>query len=439
MQRSEEQTMSSTLSRLLRVDFPSVQTRLNAEEEAVVIETLRNGPTWSQGEEQRAFEREFTQYIGCADSIAVSSCTSALEMAAALCGLAPGDEVILPAHTFVSSAVPFARTGARLVFADIDPATRLLSAEFVKPCLTERTKAMVVVHLYGLPADMDPILRLAEEHHLKVVEDVAQAPGAVYKGRKAGSMGDFAAFSFHNQKNISTLGEGGMLTVRNPADGERARKLRWMGNWPFAGDRGRYWVPAMGNLVSGMQGVWPFNFCLSEVQCAVGRRLLRRLDAIDAQRRAQADLIRSALADVPELSFQQVPEGHVHAYHLLVAHYDSSKSQGTRDDLIQRLHQDYGIKCIVQYWPLYRSELFQSFGYGNVRLPNTDEFFDNMISFPFWSDMPEATLHYMADGIRAAVESLRRRGQAEPVGFPTAPPVSRVPARGRQVSNRRRR
>ena len=399
--------MPVTLSPRLRVDFPAVQTRLNAEEEAVVMETIRNSPTWSQGEQQQAFEQEFTRYVECADSLAVSSCTSALEMAAALCGLTPEDEVILPAHTFVSSAVPFARTGARLVFADIDPATRLLSAQFVKPCLTGRTKVIVAVHLYGLSVDMDPILRLAREHGLKVVEDVAQAPGAVYKGRRTGSMGDFAAFSFHNQKNISTLGEGGMLTIRDAADGERARKLRWMGNWPFAGERERYWLPAMGNLVSGMKGVWPFNFCLSEVQCAVGRRLLRRLDAINARRRAQADVIRSALTDVPELSFQRVPEGYLHAYHLLVAHFDSSRTRGTRDDLIQLLHRDYGIKCIVQYWPLYRSELFRSFGYGDIRLSNTDAFFDNMISFPFWSDMPEETLRYMAHSIRSAVQGMR--------------------------------
>lgn len=399
--------MPESVSSRLQVDFPAVQTRLNTEEEAVVMETIRNSPTWSQGEQQQAFEREFTRYVGCADSLAVSSCTSALEMSAALCGLTAQDEVILPAHTFVSSAVPFARTGARLVFADIDPATRLLSAEHVKSCLTERSKAIVVVHLYGLPADMDPILRLAREHGLKVVEDVAQAPGAAYKGRRTGSLGDFAAFSFHNQKNISTLGEGGMLTVSDPEDGERARKLRWMGNWPFAGERERYWKPAMGNLVSGMKGVWPFNFCLSEVQCAVGRKLLQRLDAINARRRVQADFIRSALADVPELDFQRVPEGHLHAYHLLVARFDSSARGGTRDDLMEMLHRDYGIRCIVQYWPLYRSELFQSFGYEDVRLPNTDDFFDNMISFPFWSDMPEETLGYMADSIRSAVERLR--------------------------------
>ena len=399
--------MNSKIPQQLRVDFPAVQTRLNKEEEALLVEIIRHSPTWSQGEQMEAFEREFSQYVGCSDSLAVSSCTAALEMAATLCGLHQGDEVILPAHTFVSSAVPFARTGAQLIFADIDPSTHLISAESMKPCLSEKTKVLVVVHLYGLPVDMDPILRLAEEYGLRVVEDVAQAPGAIYHGQKTGSMGDYAAFSFHNQKNISTLGEGGMLAVRDTSDGDRARKLRWMGSWPFTGDRKHYWKPAMSNLVSGMKGVWPFNFCLSEVQCAVGRKLLQRLDAINEERRTQATFIRQAVADIPELSFQYIPKGHVHAYHLLVAQYDGSKSNCTRDNLIDLLFQDYGIKCIVQYWPLYRSELFQSFGYGKIRLTNTDHFFDNMISFPFWSGMPKETLNYMAKSIRSAVIQLR--------------------------------
>jgi dTDP-4-amino-4,6-dideoxygalactose transaminase len=297
------------------------------------------------------------------------------------------------------------------VFADIDPAMRVVSAQTVRPCITAKTKAIVVVHLYGLPADMDPILELAGQRGIKIVEDVAQSPGGIYKGKRTGSIGDYGCFSFQNQKNISTLGEGGMLTVKEAFQGELARKLRWMGHWPFAGPRDRYWVPAMGNLVSDIEGVWPFNFCLSEVQCAVGRQLLKRLDAINEERRAQASLIRKGLADVPELSFQQVPEGHVHAYHLLSARYDGSAGGKTRDDLIELLFKEYGIKCVVQYWPLYRSDLFRAFGYGNLHLPNTDHFFDNMVSFPFWSGIPQETLHYMVASIREAVEKLRERGK----------------------------
>ncbi len=398
----------STIATRMRVDFPAVQTRLTAEEESVVIQTLREDATWSQGEQQKHFEREFTEYVGCADSVAVSSCTSALELAATLLRLGPGDEVILPAHTFVSSAVPFARTGARLVFADIHPETRVVTAESIRACLSPRTKAAVVVHLYGLPADMDPILELAAERNVSVVEDTAQASGATYKGRKTGSMGDFGCFSFQTQKNMSTLGEGGMLTMRNREHGEVARKLRWMGTWPFAGERARYWVPAMGNLVAGMEGVWPFNFCLSEVQCAVGRLLLKRLDALNEERRRQAEFFREGLKDFPELVFQHVPNGHAHVYHLLSARYDGAPFSQTRDDLIEILYREYEIKCIVQYWPLQRSDLFRSFGYGDASAPECDRFFDNMISFPFWTAMPKDVMAYMLESIRSALQALRR-------------------------------
>lgn len=392
----------------MKVEFPAVQTRLTPAEEEVLLRTLRENPTWSQGEEQKRFEQEFTSYIGCADSVAVSSCTAALELAATLLRLGPDDEVILPAHTFVSSAVPFGRTGARIVFADIDPDTRVVTADTIRRCLSPRTKAAVVVHLYGLPADMDPILELASQNGFAIVEDSAQAAGATYKGRKTGSMGDFGCFSFQTQKNMSTLGEGGMLTVRRKGDAEIARKLRWMGIWPFPGERARYWAPAMGNLVAGLEGVWPFNFCLSEAQCAVGRLLLRRLDEINEERRAQARLIRDGLREFPELVFQHVPAERTHAYHLLSARFDGASYGKTRDDLIDLLYREYNLKCIVQYWPLYRSELFQSFGFGQADVPECDRFFDNMISFPFWSAMPEEVMAYMVQSVGEAIARLRR-------------------------------
>jgi dTDP-4-amino-4,6-dideoxygalactose transaminase len=391
----------------LRIDFPAVQTRLTLEEEQAVLEVIRHAPTWTQGDQQKAFEKEFCEYIGCTDSVAVCSGTAALELAATLARIGPDDEVIVPAHTFVSTAVPFARAGAKIVFADIDPHMRVVSAETITPCISPRTKAIVIVHLYGLPADMDAILEMAARHGIAVIEDCAQSPGAVYKGRKTGSMGDFGCFSFQNQKNISTLGEGGMLTVKDSKQGELARKLRWMGHWPFAGERDRYWVPAMTNLVPAIEGVWPFNYCISEVQCAVGRHLLKRLDTINEERRSQADFFRDRLADISELSFQHVPEGHSHAYHLLSARYDGSAYGRTRDDLINLLYNDYGIKAIVQYWPLYRSDLFRAFGYKDLKLPNSDHFFDNMVSFPFWSGMPLETLSYMANRTQKAIERLR--------------------------------
>ena len=223
--------------------------------------------------------------------------------------------------------------------------------------------------------------------------------------RKAGTFGDFACFSFHTHKNMTTLGEGGMLICRSEEHDTAARKLRWMGNWPFAGPRERYWLPAMGDLVAPLRGVWPANYCMGEIQAAVGRAALKRLDAINEGRRRQARRFQSVLADCRELSFQTVPEPDAHVYHLMAARVDGVD----RDALIERLFREYEIKCIVQYIPLCRTPLFREFGLDAADCPNSDAFFDNMISFPWWSDMPEDVLDYMARSTRSAVEELRNR------------------------------
>ncbi len=398
---------TSETETLTPIAMPGVQTRLNREEEQTVLNVLREANTLTTGPEGEAFEKEFAAYSGAAEAICVNSCTSALELSAMLSGLGKGDEVILPAHTFVATAVPFARTGATLRWADVDPDTRVISAETIAPHLTSATRVVVVVHLYGLTADMDPIMQLAEEHGLVVVEDCAQAPGAIYKERRVGSIGDFGCFSFHTHKNITTLGEGGILTVRNPEHGSQARRLRWLGNCPFEGERAQYWKPAMSNLVEPMPGKLPLNYCMGEPNSAVGRLLIKRLDDINRQRRHQADRFIGALQDLPEFNFQKILPGCQHAYHLMAARFDGTSSGKTRDDLIGLLNEDYNLTCIVQYWPLNRSELFQNAGFGEADVPESDRFFDNMVSFPWWSDMTDEVLDDMAGRVIAAVQELR--------------------------------
>ena len=389
------------------ISMTGVQTRMNAKEEQVLLDVLRNAPSLSTGEQGAAFEREWSAFIGCIDSVSVCNCSAALELSAILSGAGPGDEVILPAHTFVSSAVPFGRTGATLRWADIESDTFLISAKSVESMINEKTKVIVVVHLYGMPADMDAIMSLANQNGIMVVEDCAQAPGAKYKGRRVGSMGHFGCFSFHTHKNITTLGEGGMLTVQDKPHGEAARRLRWMGNWPFEGERQRYWLPAMSNLVEPIAGQWPHNYCMGEPNCAVGRLLMKRLDAIDNQRRSQARRFIGGLADFPELNFQKVPPDHEHAYHLMAARYDGGSYGKTRDDLIQLLFEKYKIKCLVHYWPLNRSELFRSFGFEQAKVPDTDHFFDNMLGFPWWSNMGDELVDDMAGRTCDALQELR--------------------------------
>ena len=277
----------------------------------------------------------------------------------------------------------------------------------IAPLVSDRTKAVVVVHLYGLPADMDPIMALADKHGFAVVEDCAQAPGALYKDRRVGSIGHFGCFSFQTAKNMQTLGEGGMLTVRDAKHAIQARRMRWMGIWAWEGKRDKDWVPAGNNLVEPIPGRWPANYCMGEPNAAVGRMMLRRLDAINQQRRHQAARFTAALAEYPELSFQHVPDGCQHAYHLMSARYDSQQSGRPRDDLMILLREKYQLTCIVQYWPLYRAELFQKFGFGDADVPQTNRFYDNMISFPWWSDMPDDLIDEMADRTRQALDELR--------------------------------
>ncbi len=401
--------VATEIARTIRM--PGVQTRLSSDEEQELLRVLRESNSLSVGAggctENDAFETDFTQFVGCSDSVAVSSCTSALELSATLTGLGPDDEVIMPAHTFIATAVPFARTSANIRWADIDPGTRVINADTIRPLITKRTKVVVVVHLYGLPADMDSIIALADQHGFFVIEDCAQAPGAIYKGRRVGSIGHFGCFSFQTHKNMQTLGEGGMLTVRDKQHGEQARRLRWMGIWPWKGKREKSWIPAGNDIVEPIPGRWPVNYCMGEPNAAVGRMMLKRLDKINDGRRRQAIRFMEALSDYPELCFQHVPNDCHHVYHLMAARYDGQSSGHHRDDLFILLQDKYQLHAIVQYWPLNRSELFQKFGFGDANVPETDRFYDNMISFPWWSDMSDELIDDMARRTCKAIDELR--------------------------------
>jgi perosamine synthetase len=379
------------------------------EEIATVVDAMRNADPQTQGRYQVEFERAAATYLGASYCFAVTSCTSALELAALLCGLRPGDEVIIPAHTFAASAIPFARYGARLKWADIDADSRVVTADTIRPLITPRTRVVVVVHLYGLVCDMDPIMALARQHGLLVVEDVAQAMGARYKDRQAGTIGDFGCFSFHTHKNITTLGEGGMLTAARLQHAALLPGLRHNGMRPYPEERPRYWIPAMSDVDFDLDGQWPYNFCLGEVQCALGTKMLQRLDAINAERARRALRFIGEFADYPELIFQRAPAGCGHSWHLLAARYDGSAWGASRDDFMSVLAFSTGVRAAVQYCPLYRYPMFQRAGFGFADCPQTDRFFDNMISFPFQQWMPEGQFSQMISLVKRALDEVRRR------------------------------
>ncbi|PCI40930.1 MAG: aminotransferase [Rhodospirillaceae bacterium] len=377
------------------------------EEIATVVEAMRAADPLTQGHYQSEFEDRFKTYTQANHAFAVSSCTAALELSALLCDLGPDDEVILPAHTFAATAIPFARTGAKLVWADIDSDTRVVTVDTIHPLITDNTKVIIVVHLYGLMCDMDPIMDLAKIHNVLVVEDAAQAVGVSYKGRQAGSIGDFGCFSFHTHKNISTLGEGGMLTVKSDEHAKLVPGLRHNGMRGYEGDRPHYWVPAMSNVDFDVDGLWPYNFCIGEVQCALGSKLLDRLKTINADRKTRADRFIEAFRDYPELEFQKIPKDCEHAWHLMAVRYNGAQFGATRDDFLSLLAYTHGIKAVVQYHPLYRYPLFEKAGFGKADCPNTENFFDNMVSFPFQHWMSEKEFTDMINLTRRALDDIR--------------------------------
>jgi dTDP-4-amino-4,6-dideoxygalactose transaminase len=371
-----------------------------------VVETMESAEPLTQGTHRNQFEASFVNFQGGkGKAFAVGSATDALEITAQLCQFEHGDEFIIPAHTYTASCYPFIKKGGTPVWADIDLETRVVTAETIEKCVTPKTKAIVVVHLYGYAAEIAPIIELAKSKNLTVIEDAAQAIGSIYKENRVGSLADFGIFSFHSHKNMSTLGEGGMLWVNDSKIAEQIPLLRHNGHCDFDFEREDYWIPAMGNVdLPQLNGktMMPNNYCLGEVQCALGQKLLERVDKINSEKRRRALLFINELKNFPEIEFHKV-ENDRHNYHLLVA----KLANGKRNDFIRIMSKRFSIQCVVQYFPLNRYDLYAKLGYGNADIPNTDNFFDNMVSFPFQQTLTDSQLSYMIDSTQEVLQSFR--------------------------------
>lgn len=392
----------------IKVNFSGRALRYTEDEIATVVEAMQNADPLTQSRYMLAFQDKFAAYQGVAQGscFAVMNGVSALELSAQLCDFQPGDEVVIPSHTFTASAYPYAKKGAKLVWADVDLHTRVVTAASIEKVLTPKTRAIVVVHLYGYVADMPAIMALGRARGIPVIEDAAQSIGADIDGVKSGAFGDMAIFSFHSHKNLTTLGEGGMLYVRDPKLAALVPPLRHNGHCAFAGERPDYWKPAMGNVDMPMlhgHMLWPNNYCLGEVECALGAKMLDRIDSINAEKRERALRFIDALADFPELEFQRVATSR-HNYHLLTARMTSGIKQ--RDALIRALYEEKGIKCVVQYIPLDRYDFYKRIGMGTANCPNADLFYDTMISFPFQHWLTPAEFDYMLAATREVLAKI---------------------------------
>jgi len=240
-----------------------------------------------------------------------------------------------------------------------------------------------------------------------VIEDCAQALDCRIDGRHVGTFGDFGCFSFNSAKTMTTLGEGGALTVRDAEDAKKVPGLRCWGSGPFDYERERYWVPAMSNVDMDIEGVWPENFCIGEAQCALGSEQLKSVIHNNNILIEQDRIIREQLKETPEISFPEVIEGGRYVVHQYIMHFDGSAFGTNRNDLLDIMTKEYGIRCIVQYHPLYRYPLFQKLGMGAFDCPFTDKWWDGSFSFPWWCGIGDDDIKYMTGSLKSAVASLK--------------------------------
>ncbi len=334
--------------------IPIAKPLIGAEEKQAVLEVLDSGML-AQGPRVRAFEEAFAEYCGVGHAIATTSGTTALHVALLAHGIGPGDEVITTPFTFISSANAILFVGARPVFVDIDPATFNIDPGLLEDAVTPRTKAIMPVHLFGLPADMDPIMAVVERHDLAVIEDACQAHGAEYEGRRTGGFGT-GCFSFYPTKNITT-GEGGMVTTGDERIAESCRVIRQHGM------RRTYYHDELG-----------FNFRMTDVHAAIGLAQLQKLERFNKARIANARFLSEHLQGVVT---PVMPEGRRHVFH----QYTIRVPEGRRDAVLEGL-KERGIGTGVYYpVPVHKQRVYLERGY-RVTLPEAERAAAEVLSLP---------------------------------------------------------
>ncbi len=368
--------MSAEPVRVPFIDLTAQRLPLAQEIDEALARVMRSN-SYILGEEVALFEQEFAAYCDVAHAVGVDSGTSALELILRAYDIGPGDEVITAANTFVATTFAISYTGARPVLVDVDPYTYTLDIIQLQEAITPRTRAIMPVHLFGQPADMEPILTLAHQHNLIVIEDACQAHGARYKGRRAGSMGHAAAFSFYPAKNLGAFGDGGMVVTNDATIAEAVSKLR---NY---GQSEKYHHDLLG-----------YNRRLDTLQAAVLRIKLKHLDEWNAARSAHARLYQQLLGGngirLPvEANYSEA------VWHLYVIRTTA------RDELqayLKERHIGTGIHYPV---PVHLQPAHRDLGYSVGDFPVTEHSAGELLSLPMYAELTPALVAYVADTIKA--------------------------------------
>lgn len=328
------------------------------------------------GEELSAFEQEFAAYTGTRHCIGVGNGLDALRLCLEARGIGPGDEVIVPSNTYIATWLAVSQVGATLVAVEPDERTYNIDPARIEAAITPRTKAIIPVHLYGQPADMDPIMALAQQHGLFVLEDAAQAQGARYKGQPVGGLGDAAAWSFYPGKNLGAFGDGGAITTNDPKLAERLRMLR---NY--------------GSAVKYVHEVKGGNSRLDELQAAVLRVKLRHLEEWNARRTALADMYRRELRGVG-LVLPEILEGAQSVWHLFVVRSD--KRDALRAELLAA-----GIQTLIHYpTPPHLQEAYRELGWREGQFPLSERIHQEALSLPIGPHMSAAQAEQVVDAVK---------------------------------------
>lgn len=326
------------------------------------------------------FEEEFAAFCGVRYAVGVGCGLDALQFALTACGVSDGDEVIVPANTFIATALAVSAVGAKPVLVDIDPDTYNTDVRQVEGVLTKRTKAMLPVHLYGQPVDMDPLSEIGKEYNIPVIEDACQAHGAEYKGRRVGSMGRAACFSFYPGKNLGAYGDGDMVVTE---DEEVRHRIRWLRDY---GQSAKYHHDVKG-----------VNSRLDSIQAAVLRVKLKYLEEWNESRRAHAGLYNQSLAGVDHLITPTEASFARHVYHLYVVRVKARPE-------LQKALSDKGIATGIHYpIPIHLQKAYSDLGYKKGDFPVTETYADEVLSLPMFPELSDEQIHYVVRSLRESL------------------------------------
>jgi dTDP-4-amino-4,6-dideoxygalactose transaminase len=370
--------ISNAIEQQLAVPFVDLQAQhraIGAEVRRAADEVLTDC-NFILGRQVKEFEQAFASYIGVAHAIGVSNGLDALRIALATLDIGPGDEVIVPANTYIATALAVSALGARVVLVDCDPQTFNIDPNKLERAITSRTRVVIPVHLTGQPADMNPILGIAERRGLQVLEDTAQAHGARYHGQVCGSMGIAGCFSFYPAKNLGAAGDGGMIATQNGKLAQRARRLC---NY--------------GEVVKYEHTEKGFNARLDTLHAAILKVKLPHLDDWNQRRAQNAQRYRDKLSRVPDVELQSVLPDCTHVYHLFMI-------QVPRRDALRQFLQDHGVQTGIHYpTPIHLQAAYADHGWKKGDFPVTESLASRIVSLPMFPELTNEQIDYVCDHV----------------------------------------